>query len=168
MTVQEFFNYVHDHSSAALCFYLGVPVLALLVSWVSAPRCGESPWKYFYSVLVYAACLPGIFAVTLDIYFFFWERRSLMDSEIMIQWMPVLSMICSLIIIRRYVSFESVPGFDKLSGLMTIIAVLLGMMWVLDRTHIYAFTFMPFGAVLFVFVGGVLLIRWSLARLMRS
>ena len=109
MTVQEFFNYVHDHPQLALYFYLGVPVLALIISWVSEPRGYQEPWNYLYSVLVYAACIPGIFAVTLNIYFFFWERRSVMDSEILIQWMPIISMIATLIIIRRYVSFDAIP-----------------------------------------------------------
>lgn len=168
MTVQEFFNYVHDHPQLALYFYLGVPVFALIISWISEPQGYQEPWKYLYSVLIYAACIPGIFAVTLNIYFFFWERRSLMDSEILVQWMPVLSMIATLIIIRRYVSFDAIPGFDKLSGLMTMIAVLLTMMWILDRTHIYAFTYMPIWMVLVIVVGGILLIRWSLRGMMRA
>ncbi len=168
MTVQEFFNLIHNHPTYSLYFYLGVPAFALLISWISEPNCYLEPWKYIYSILIYAACIPGIFAVTLNIYFFFWERRSIMDAEVYIQILPILTMILTLFIIRRYVSFEAIPGFDKLSGLIVIIASILCLMWILDRTQIYAFSYLPVYYVLIMLIGGILIVRYIFSRMITS
>ena len=140
MTLQQFFDMIQANPNFSLYFFLGIPAIALVLGWVTEPDSSQSPWNYLFAVLVYAICIPGIFAVTLNIYFFFWERRSIMDTH-------------------------DVPGFDKLTGFMLIIGVILTLMWVLDRTHIYAISFMPFYIVLLVIVGGILLIRYGLKQL---
>ncbi|MBK6571446.1 MAG: hypothetical protein IPG21_03015 [Saprospiraceae bacterium] len=165
MTLQQFFDMIQANPNFSLYFFLGIPAIALVLGWVTEPDSSQSPWNYLFAVLVYAICIPGIFAVTLNIYFFFWERRSIMDTQLMIQFFPILSMVATIAIIRRFVNLDDVPGFDKLTGFMLIIGVILTLMWVLDRTHIYAISFMPFYIVLLVIVGGILLIRYGLKQL---
>ncbi|MBK9961639.1 MAG: hypothetical protein IPP06_10020 [Saprospiraceae bacterium] len=165
MTLQQFFDMIQANPNFSLYFFLGIPAIALVLGWVTEPDSSQSPWNYLFAVLVYAICIPGIFAVTLNIYFFFWERRSIMDTQLMIQFFPIISMVATIAIIRRFVNLDDVPGFDKLTGFMLIIGVILTLMWVLDRTHIYAISFMPFYIVLLVIVGGILLIRYGLKQL---
>ena len=165
MTLQQFFDMIQANPNFSLYFFLGIPAIALVLGWVTEPDSSQSPLNYLFAVLVYAICIPGIFAVTLNIYFFFWERRSIMDTQLMIQFFPILSMVATIAIIRRFVNLDDVPGFDKLTGFMLIIGVILTLMWVLDRTHIYAISFMPFYIVLLVIVGGILLIRYGLKQL---
>ncbi|HQX44127.1 MAG: hypothetical protein WAT21_04325 [Saprospiraceae bacterium] len=165
MTLQQFFDMIQANPNFSLYFFLGIPAIALVLGWITEPDSSQSPWNYLFAVLVYAICIPGIFAVTLNIYFFFWERRSIMDTQLMIQFFPILSMVATIAIIRRFVNLDDVPGFDKLTGFMLIIGVILTLMWVLDRTHIYAISFMPFYIVLLVIVGGILLIRYGLKQL---
>ncbi len=166
MTLQQLFDYIQLNPQQFIYFLLGVPIISLIIGWISEPNSYKEPWNYLFSVLVFAACIPGIFAVTLNIYLFFWERGSIMNADLVSRFLPILTMIASLIIIRRFSSFESIPGFEKLSGLILIIGVLLSMMWVLDRTRIYAFTYMPFYFIILIIVGGVLVVRYSLKRLM--
>ncbi|NOT36471.1 MAG: hypothetical protein HOP11_03750 [Saprospiraceae bacterium] len=166
MTLQQLFDFVQQNPSYCAYLLAGVPVLSLILAWISEPYGYKEPWNYFFSVLVYAACIPGIFAVTLNIYFFFWERGSIMNAELLIRFVPILTMLATLFIISRFVSFDAIPGFDKLSGLMLIIGVILTLMWVLDRTHIYAFTRLPFYFIIFLIVGSVLLIRLSAKKLL--
>ena len=165
MTLQQFFDMIQANPNFSLYFFLGIPAIALVLGWITEPDSSQSPWNYLFAVLVYAICIPGILAVTLNIYFFFWERRSIMDTQLMIQFFPILSMVATIAIIRRFVNLDDVPGFDKLTGFMLIIGVILTLMWVLDRTHIYAISFMPFYIVLLVIVGGILLIRYGLKQL---
>ena len=165
MTLQQFFDMIQANPNFSLYFFLGIPAIALVLGWITEPDSSQSPWNYLFAVLVYAICIPGIFAVTLNIYFFFWERRSIMDTQLMIQFFPILSMVVTIAIIRRFVNLDDVPGFDKLTGFMLIIGVILTLMWVLDRTHMYAISFMPFYIVLLVIVGGILLIRYGLKQL---
>ncbi len=166
MTLQDFFNWVKVNPYYTLAYFILIPVIALLAGIFAKNEGHQSPWKYVYTILIYLVCIPGIFAVTFNIYLFFWERSSIMDAEILLQVIPVLSMIVTLYIIKSNVDLDYIPGFDKLSGLMTIIGILLTLMWILDRTHFFVFASMPFPVVILIIVGGILLIRMSLKRML--
>ena len=144
MTLGEFFQWTALHPTLLLVYFIGVPLVALLAGLFSGGEGHLSPWKYLYSILIYMVSLPGIFAVTLSIYFFLFERRSILDTNLFTQVLPVLSMAATVLIIRRQVNLDLVPGFDKISGLILIIASLMCVMWIIDKTHIYSITFMPF------------------------
>jgi hypothetical protein len=166
MTLQDFFNWVQSSPTYTLAYFIAIPAIALLAGIFAKEEGHLSPWKYLYSFLIYLVCIPGIFAVTLNIYFFFWERRSVMNAELLLQVLPILSMILTLFIIKRNVNLDHVPGFDKLSGFMMIIGILLSLMWILDRTHFFVFASMPFSTVLIILIGGILVIRYSLKRIL--
>jgi hypothetical protein len=163
MTLRDFFDWVQQNPSFLWIYFLGIP--AFLAGVFAKDEAYLSPWKNLYSFLIYAVTIPGIFAVTLNVYFFFFERRSIMDSDLLIQVFPILSMIFTLWLIRRQVDLDYIPGFDKLSGLAMIIGIILTMMWVLDRTHIYSISFMPFPVVLLLIVAAVLLVRFFTKKL---
>ena len=165
MTLGEFFDWTGDHPGALFAFFIGIPLIALLAGFFSKGEGHLSPWKYLYSVLIYLTSVPGIFAITLNIYLFLFERRSIMDSNLYTQVLPVLSMIATLLIIKKQVSLDKVPGFDKLSGLIIVIASLMSIMWLLDKTHIYAISFLPFYVVILIIVLGFFVIRFAIRRI---
>lgn len=165
MTLGEFFEAVSDNRGLLLGYFLIIPLIALLALLFSKGQGHLSPWKYLYTVLIYLVCIPGIFAVSLSVYLFLFERKSIMETNMFTQVLPILSMILTLILIRRQVDFDLVPGFDKISGLITILAVLIGVMWIIDRTHIYSITIIPFYVVVLILVGGFLLIRAGFKKL---
>jgi hypothetical protein len=96
---------------------------------------------------------------------FLFERRSIMDTNMYTQVLPIFSMIITILIIRKQVSLDLVPGFDKISGLIMIIAALICLMWIIDKTHIYSITFMPFYVVILILLAGFFVIRLGLRRL---
>lgn len=163
MTLRDFFNLLGNNPAYILFYFAIIPVAALLANLLGKGEGNLSPWKYLYSILIYAVCVPGIFAVTLSVYYFLFEKRSILDTDVYIQILPIISMVLTLLIIRRNADFDYIPGFDKLSGLMTMIAATLGIMWFIDRTHIYAITYLRFEVVLLIFGILLLLIRfgWS-------
>jgi hypothetical protein len=165
MTLGEFFELCGDNPAFLLGFFTLVPLVALLALFFSNGQGHLSPWKYLYSVLIYLVAIPGIFAVTLSVYLFLFERRSIMDTNIYTQALPIISMLATFILVRKQVDLDLVPGFGKLSGLVTILSVLIVLMWIIDKTHIYSITFMPFYVVILILVGGFLLIRMGLKRL---
>jgi amino acid transporter len=81
------------------------------------------------------------------------------------QVLPVLAMIATILIIRRNVDLDLVPGFDKISGLILIIATLMCLMWIIDKTRIYSITFMPFYVVILILLAGFFVIRLGLKKL---
>lgn len=80
MTLQQFFDMIQANPNFSLYFFLGIPAIALVLGWVTEPDSSQSPWNYLFAVLVYAICIPGIFAVTLNIYFSF--------GSVAVLWIP--------------------------------------------------------------------------------
>jgi hypothetical protein len=165
MTLGDFFELCGKNPGLLLGYFILIPLIAFLALLFSKDQSHLSPWTYLYSVLIYLVCLPGIFAVTLSVYFFLFERRSILDTNMYTQVLPILSMIFTIILIKKQVNLDVVPGFDKLSGLMTIIGVLMVIMWIIDKTRIYSITFMPFYVVVLILVVGFLLIRSGFRRI---
>ncbi len=168
MTLRTFFQLLDNNPVIVLFFFLAVPLSALLAGWLGKGEGHLSPWKHLYSVLVYLAVIPAIFAIYLTAYLFLFERRSILDTNLYTQILPVLSMILTLWLIRRNVPFEYIPGFDRLSGLFVMIAAVLMLMWIFDRTRLLVFTYMPFQYVLLIFFGILIGIRWGWSRMTNS
>ncbi|MBK9982978.1 MAG: hypothetical protein IPP15_11245 [Saprospiraceae bacterium] len=167
MTLGEFFQWTALHPALLLIYFVGVPLIALLAGVFSGGEGHLSPWKYLYSTLIYLVSLPGIFAVTLSIYFFLFERRSILDMNLFTQVLPVLSMAATVLIIRRQVNLDLIPGFDKISGLILILATLICLLWIIDKTQIYSITFMPFYVVILILLAGFFVVRMGLRKLAR-
>ncbi|MEP6647425.1 MAG: hypothetical protein ABJC12_10045 [Saprospiraceae bacterium] len=165
MTLGEFFQWTALHPSLLLGYFIAIPFIALLAGLFSKGEGHLSPWKYLYSILIYLVSIPGIFAVTLSIYFFLFERRPIMDTNLFTQVLPILSMAATILIIRKNVNLDLVPGFDKISGLILIIATLMCLMWIIDKTRIYSITYMPFYVVILILMAGFFVIRLGLKRL---
>ncbi|HXR79775.1 MAG TPA: hypothetical protein VN763_02610, partial [Saprospiraceae bacterium] len=91
--------------------------------------------------------------------------RSIFDTNLYTQVLPILSMIFTIILIKKQVDLDVVPGFGKLSGLITVISILMIIMWIIEKTHIYAITVIPFYVVVLILVVGFFLIRSGFRRI---
>ena len=96
---------------------------------------------------------------------FFFERGSILNANIYTQILPVLCMVVTLWLIRRNVDFQHIPGFDKIGGLVFFLTVLIILLWILEKTHIVVFTYMPFYQFALLFLGMILLLRWGIKRI---
>ncbi len=166
MTLQEFFDVCSNHPEFIGFYFVALPLTAFLASVFGKGEGHLSPWKYLYTFLVYCATIPGIFAVVLNVYLFLFERQSIMDSNIYTQILPIVIMFFTLWLIKRNVPFEYIPGFNKISGLVMVTFAIIAVMWLLDRTHIFAVTFLPFHYVLLLLVGLFVFARLGLKKLM--
>ena len=165
MTLGEFFGMMNQNPALILFYFTAVPLSALL-GLVFAKGEGEtSPWKYFYCGIVYLACVPGIFSVTLNMYQFLFERMPVREMNIYTQILPLISMALSLYLVTKNVSLDKIPGFGKLSALFIIILVMLAVMWGLDRTRIIAFTGFPFYYIILILIAFFVLIRFAMNKL---
>lgn len=143
MTIGQCFNAIGENPNMILFYFIAVPIVAFLAGIFGKGEGHEAPWNYLYSAMIYLVTIPGIFAVTLNAYLFLFERQSIFNASIYTQVLPIASMVLTLFIIRRNVDFGDVPGFDKISGLIMILFALIAIMWVLEKTHIFAITFLP-------------------------
>ncbi len=166
MTLRDVFQAISGQPALLFLLLMAIPTGAFLVNLWSGSTAEEIiKWKYVYAVLVYLACIPGMFAVTLNIYLFLFERQSVWDMNLALQILPILTMIATLMLIRRKIPFDYIPGFGKLSGFLTLIVAVIGIMWFIDRTRIYAVTYIPFIYIAVGFVALLLIIRFAWSRI---
>lgn len=170
MTLRELFNLLDDPQNGAmvLSFFILVPIACLLLGFIAKNEGHLTPWKYIYAGIIYLICIPGIFAVTLDVYLFLFEKQSIMDTNIYTQILPILSMVISLLIIKSNVDLDWIPGFNKLNGLLFILGATLSFMWIIDRTRIWVISYLRFEYVLLIFILLLLIIRMGWYRMMGS
>lgn len=167
MTLGDFFIWISNHPIGVLTFFIGLPITAILAGIFGKNEGALSPWKYLYSILIYLAAIPGIFAVTLNVYLFLFEKQSIMDANLFTQVLPILFMFLTFYIVRRNVEFCDIPGFEKISGMVMAIFAIICFMWFLEKTHIFVISIIPFYYVIFIFIALLLLIRVGFKRFFR-
>jgi hypothetical protein len=168
MTTREFIEMAGQHWIVLAASFLIPPVASWLCGRIHGAGNGAaSPWKYVYSALVYIACVPGTFAAVLTCYALFFTHENLLDVSPLVYFLPIFSMIVALVFIHKNVSFDLVPGFDRLEGLMVMIACSFALALAIQKTRIWV----VFGGSiqwLFLLAGGVFaLLKWGTYMLFR-
>ena len=166
MTFRDLFAYAAAQPGVIALFLLSIPMLVFLLnSWAGETAPDIWRWRYIYAGLVYAACIPGMFAVTLNIYLFLFERQSIWDMNLALQVLPIITMVATLMLVRRKIPFQYIPGFGRLSSFLTLIACLIGVLWFVDRLRLVAFTYVPFSYIVIGFIALLLIIRFAWSRI---
>ncbi len=165
MTLRDFFEVCAQHPSIPMYYFIAVPATALLSGFFSKGETHLPQWRYLFAGLIYLAFVPGLFAITFNIYQFLFERQSIMEASLILQVLPVVSMLVTWWIITRFISLKNVPGFGHLSGLVMMIFALLAILWFLERTHIWVVTYLPFTTFVLILVGMLIIFRWGWKRL---
>jgi hypothetical protein len=163
MTLQSFFDYIGQNPFWALVYFLGIPVLALINGVLAKDKAAYSPWAYNFMFLIYFISIPGIFAVALNVYFFFFQRGDIMQTNLMMQVLPIFSMLMTIFIISKSVALKFIPGFDKITALWMIIFAAMAFMWLLDRIRIMVFVNLPFQYLIGIFlvIFGIMYWGWQ-------
>jgi hypothetical protein len=167
MSAQDLIEVASRHGRWLLIYFLALPLLAWLVG-VAHRRVavGSSPWRYLYMVLVYLAAGPGMAAAVLLGYTLFFTGQNLLQVDLVVYALPLLSLAATLAIMRRRVDFVEIPGFQRLSGLMVMIAASFVLALGIAKTRIW----LLFGSSLLslLLLVAVLfgLIKWGVAALL--
>ena len=120
--------------------FCSVVILTALIGVLHGKgRGGRTPWHYLYAMLVYAACVPGTFAAVLVVYALFFSGENLLDVNMIICVVPIVAMVATLGVMRRNVDFNRVPGFNRLTGLMTMLVVVFVVAFVLRSLRVGLF-----------------------------
>jgi hypothetical protein len=169
MTLRELIHSAGQYWLPVFAVLVAVPVVSFLVGM--SHRNGEgrnAPWKFAYTVLVYLACIPGIFGAVLTAYTMFFSKESLLDANPLIYFMPIATMVVTLVLIRKRVSFDDVPGFGRLSGLLVLIGCSFAIALALHKTRILIGFFGSIGTLFLLAVGAFALLKWGGSLLFRS
>jgi len=169
MTIRELTELAGKQPWLLVATFVALPLLAWTLGRIHGRgNGGGTPWKYIYSILVYLVCVPGMFAAILTAYALFFTRENLLDVNLLVYVLPLVSMIATLVFIRKNVSFDLIPGFDRLSGLMMMIGCSFAIALAIQKTNIWV----VFGGTiekLFLLAAGVFaLLKWGTYMLFRG
>lgn len=94
-------------------------------------------------------------------------HANLLDLNFVVFLLPILTMIATLIIVGRRSDFDALPGFGRLSGLMTLLGLTFVVILFVSKTKVFLFfggsiwTLIAFGAFIFA------LLKWGTAMAFR-
>jgi hypothetical protein len=169
MTTREFIQMAGQHGLVLVGIFLAVPASAWLCGVAHGRgNGGRSPWRYLYAVLVYLACVPGLFSGVLTAYTLFISRENLLDVNPLAYFLPITSMIVTLALVRKNVTFDEVPGFDRLSGLMVMMGCSFAIALAIQKTNIWIFFGGSIDRLFILAVGVFALLKWGAYALFRG
>lgn len=161
MTLGELIQYLQVHPYFVVFFFTAIPLGAFLANVFGKGEGDLNPWCYFYTFLVYLAVIPGTFAILLNFYHLLFENTSIYDINLMVQVLPVISMVLTLYLIRKNVAFERIPGFDKISSFAGSIAGIMIVLFVLNKLRIVVFSYLPIIWLLLILIGLYFAVRYA-------
>ena len=162
MTLRELIQLIGDRPFVLSSILAFSPLASWLIGRLHGRgNGGRSPWRYLYSAIVYLTCMPGILASVLTGYALFFRNDNLLDVNVLVYILPVVSMTITLFVIRNSVDFDEIPGFDRLSGLMVMIAVSFAVALAVTKTRIWLFFGGSIGTLVVVCAGVFALLKWG-------
>ena len=133
MTIQDFINWFGNNPNIVLGYFSIIIVIALLGLLFVNQSNFKSPINYLYTILIYAVTIPGLLALVLILYSFFFLKTNLLQLDLIAYFVPLIAMIVTLVIINRTISIKQIPGFGKLSGLFLMIMITFIITYILQR-----------------------------------
>ncbi|WP_370424538.1 hypothetical protein [Tenacibaculum dicentrarchi] len=152
MTVYDLINILAENSSTILNYYIFLLVIVLLGLLFSNAINFKSPLIYLYTVLIYAVAIPGLLAIILVIYNFFFLRKNLMQLQLVTYYLPIIAMILLFLIIKKTLPLKEIPGFDKLSGLFIILFITFLITYFIQKAIIGVFFIGSFTQLIAIFL----------------
>lgn len=138
MSILELVKLLSEFYICVIIYLVLIPLLALLLRLGHGKyRAKRSPWKYMYSVLIYLTCVPGIFSLVITVYSLLFLHANLLDVNVFVYYLPLVSMALTLTIVQKSVAFEDIPGFGKINGLILLLALTFIIMLALERFRLF-------------------------------
>jgi len=142
MTLRQLMDTASAHPGILVAVFVLPPLIVVAVGWLRRDdEDGPGRWRYLYAVLVYLVCVPGIFAAVVTAYAMFFSGEDLLD--VLVTFLPILSMVATVILVGRTVAFDEIPGFGRLTGLMTLIGVLFILALGLEKMRLWVLFHAP-------------------------
>ena len=167
MSVEQFVDLLGRHWPYLLIYFCVPPILGVGFGLLGA-RFGFKPWICrIQSLLIYMVSIPGMAAAVIVGYMIFFSRHDLLKVNVIVYFLPLVSMLGTLACIRKFVSFELLPGFDRLSGLMTLLAVTFFVLLSIYKTRIFIGFFSSIQSLILIGVFVFGLLKYSTGKLMK-
>lgn len=161
MTFGDFLAYLNNNPYFIVFYFLAIPLTAFLINVMGKDEGHMAPWCSIYTALIYMVVVPGIFSILLNVYHMLFEKQSIYDASIIAQVLPILSMIGSLMLIKRNVDFNQIPGFGKMTSFLGTVTAVMLILFVINKTHLIAFTYVKFHYIIIMLVVLFIALRYG-------
>ncbi len=163
MTIQSLIKQLEYVSPLLLTgVFAAPPLLVLLMGFfIGQYRAKRNPWRYLYSVFVYLVSVPGILSSVLIAYSLFFLGRNLLEVNIFVYYLPILSMIVTLAIIGRKVTWSYLPGVDRLYAVMIALVITFGGILAIQKTRIFIVFFGSIKVLIVIAVVCFIILKWA-------
>ncbi|MCC7429970.1 hypothetical protein IT568_03915 [bacterium] len=169
MNLNDLIAFSGSYSKFLTVVFVLTPLFAFVYGKVHSKGNGTNfPHKFVYSFLVYFTCVPGIFSSVLIVYSIFFLKTNLLQVNFFVYFLPVLSMIFSLAIIKKNVELDFVPGFDRLVGLCTLLSMTFAVVFFLLNTRVWLVFGSSFLSLVLLVTFVFLLLKWGFYTFFRS
>jgi hypothetical protein len=169
MTIEDLINILGSYPKPLLLFFFLLPLLTYLYGKLYQPGKGiYPPRNYIYSIFIYLTCIPGIFAAVITIYSLLFTNQNLLQVNTLVYFIPIISMILTLIAIRQNVKLDQIPGFFRLRGLMVLLTATFILALILVRMRLWLFFGGSMIAFLIMLIILFFLLRWGSKTLFRG
>jgi len=165
MTLGEFISFMGANPFYPIFFFFIMPIAALLAKYMAKGEGHLSPWCIFYSVLIYLAVIPGIFSILLNLYHILFEKRSIYDMNVLVQVLPILSMLLTLYLVKKNVDFKDIPGFGKMTSFLGTLAGLMFLFFILEKMHLIVFSYLSVQWLIGLLVVAFIAIRYGTKKI---
>ncbi|WP_378178340.1 hypothetical protein [Aquimarina sp. SS2-1] len=133
MTVQDFINWFGNNPNLVLGYFAIIIAFSLIGLLFVKPSNFKPPINYLYGILIYAVTIPGLLALVLLLYSFFFLKINLLQVDLIAYFVPLIATIITLVIINKTIPMSRIPGFGKLSGLFILIMIAFIITYILQR-----------------------------------
>lgn len=165
MSIDNLLKLAEDNNWLILAFLLGLPVFTFLLAKIYKDRPERHPLDYVFTLIIYLIVIPGMFSFCLVGYSFMFIRQNMLQVNMVIYFLPLISMGLVFYIISRVTDFDLLPGFKKLSALMLLIFLVMCILFFLYRLRIHMVFFGSISNLFWLGVGVFVIMKLTMNRL---
>lgn len=124
--------------------------------------------SWFLSVIIHFSIITGFGMLLITAYLLFFTGMNLFTQvDFVLFFFPVVSMFVTLRVIRKVMSFDSIPGFGRLNALVVVTILSFILVLLLYKMRFFVGIFMRFEQFLIIFVVFFILFKLALRKLKR-
>lgn len=165
MSVNQLLQYLAQYQWQFAAVLIGIPLFCLLLNLTQQKAAERKPVHYVYSGAIFATAIPGLLASIIVFYSMFFIKANMLDTNVVLYFLPIISMIATIAIVGRRVGFDLLPGFQRLSGLMILLAIVCLVVFFLYRLRFIIGFFASVEQLLLVGAALYVIAKIGLARL---
>ncbi|AUI87744.1 hypothetical protein BS333_15185 [Vibrio azureus] len=166
MTINQLLISLEQYHLQVLIYLAAIPLISLFYNLLNKPAQRiKAPHKYVYSLLIYAAAIPGAIGFVLTAYTLFFTRTSLLNVNYTFYFLTIISMIVSLLIISKDTNLRYIPGFGRIIGLFLMLALSMFCALMLMKVNLFVGFMASFEYVIVAIIAIFILIKLSIRKI---